>query len=182
MNAATLIRELSMAGIGLTATGDRLHVDAPAGAITPELRQRITASKRDLLAHLHLPPTHPARAALLALANSLGIDRRIVHALPETDMALWELAPPESLRGYLLALADTATRQAGKVPAGDTAAICCAGCGTVYVHPTIAAVLPTVAGWPRALGCPWCAVRKAGGRIPRPEPTAPTDDGGDFMP
>jgi hypothetical protein len=28
--------------------------------------------------------------------------------------------------------------------------------------------LPKVGGWARALGCPWCFVRKAGGFIPRP--------------
>lgn len=108
------------------------------------------------------------RTALLALADGLGLDHAIVHGLPEQDMALWAQVPPDSLRAYLLALDDTATRQAGKVPLGDTTAIYCARCGPVWAHPDIAAVLPVVDGWPRALCCPWCFIRKAGGYIPRP--------------
>ena len=108
------------------------------------------------------------RAAMLALVDSLGLDHAIVYRLPEQDMALWAQVPPESLRAYVLALDDTATRQAGKVPRGDTTAIYCARCGPVWAHPDIAACLPVVNGWPRALGCPWCFIRKAGGYIPLP--------------
>ncbi|MBB6246183.1 hypothetical protein [Rhodanobacter sp. A1T4] len=63
---------------------------------------------------------------------------------------------------------DTDDRHAGRVPAGDTAAMHCELCGPVWIHPSIAEVLPVVDHWPRALGCPWCFVRKAGGYIPRP--------------
>lgn len=66
---------------------------------------------------------------------------------------------------------DADDRRAGRVPAGDTARMLCNGCGPVWIHPDIAAVLPVVDGWPRALGCPWCFVRKAGGYIPRPSVT-----------
>jgi hypothetical protein len=66
---------------------------------------------------------------------------------------------------------DIDDRHAGRVPAGDTARMLCRGCGPVWIHPDIAAVLPVVDGWPRALGCPWCFVRKAGGFIPRPSVT-----------
>lgn len=66
---------------------------------------------------------------------------------------------------------DTDDRHAGRVPTGDTARILCKGCGPVWIRPDIAAVLPMVDGWPRALGCPWCFVRKAGGYIPRPPVT-----------
>jgi hypothetical protein len=111
------------------------------------------------------------RAVLLELADRLGIDDAHVHRIAGADLALWATVPDDSLRAYLLALDDTATRQAGRVPLDDTAAIHCERCGPVYVHLGIAAVLPVVAGWPRALGCPWCAIRKAGGYIPRPPVT-----------
>ncbi|MGB3462465.1 MAG: hypothetical protein WBA33_10925 [Rhodanobacter lindaniclasticus] len=111
------------------------------------------------------------RAALLVLADGLGLDRAIVHRLTTTDLADCAGFPSDALRVYLLALDDTVTRQAGKVPLDDTAAIRCERCGPVYVHRDIAAVLPVVNGWPRALGCPWCFVRKAGGYIPRPPVT-----------
>lgn len=119
------------------------------------------------------PPALPTdlratRAAMLETGDRLGLDPAIVHRIPAGDLALWAMVPADALRAYLLAMADTATRLAGKVPPGDTAAIHCAGCGVVYVHPDVAAVLPVVDGWPRALGCPWCAIRKAGGYVPRP--------------
>lgn len=102
------------------------------------------------------------RAALLALADGLGLDRAIAHRLTVADLADCAGFPSDALRVYLLALDDTATRQAGRVPLDDTAAIHCERCGPVYVHPGIAAVLPVVNG------CPWCFIRKAGGYIPRP--------------
>lgn len=80
--------------------------------------------------------------------------------------ALWH----EQLRWHshvgsalLLVAGDNAARQAGKVLLDDTAAIHCQHCGPVYVHPSIAVVLPVVDGWPCALGCPWCVVHKTGG-------------------
>ena len=105
---------------------------------------------------------------MLELADRLGIAPAHVHRIPDADLSAWQAVPAESLGAFLQALDATATRQAGRVPAGDTAAIHCAGCGPVFVHPGIAAVLPVVDGWPRALGCPWCAIRKAGGTVPRP--------------
>ncbi|MFC5582895.1 hypothetical protein [Rhodanobacter terrae] len=108
------------------------------------------------------------RDALLALASGLGLDRAIVHRLTTADLVDCTGIPADALRAYLLMLDDIATRQAGKVPSSDSAAILCQHCGPVYVHPAIAACLPVVSGWPRALGCPWCFVRKAGGYIPSP--------------
>lgn len=171
MSAAPLIRELQAAGVTLSATGDRLHIEAPAGIVTPALRQRIAENKAGLLAELHQPTTTDTRAAMLALADRLGMDRAAVVRIPSAELALWAGVPADDLPAYLRGLDDLATRQAGKVPPGDTAAIHCARCGPVCVHPDIAEVLPVVAGWPRALGCPWCAIRKAGGYVPRPRLT-----------
>ncbi|MEW9623258.1 hypothetical protein [Rhodanobacter geophilus] len=114
------------------------------------------------------------RAALLELADQLGIDRAAVVRIPSADLSLWSTVPAEALPDYLRALGDAATRQAGKAPLDDTAAIHCQRCGPVFVHPSIAACLPMVNGWARAIGCPWCAIRKAGGYIPRPRVTCET--------
>ncbi|MBS0213189.1 MAG: hypothetical protein JSR26_08445 [Proteobacteria bacterium] len=181
MNAAPLIRELNAAGIRLSATGDRLHVEAPAGAVTPEIRHRLAANKAGILTYLHQPATvadltdrNRMRAALLALADGLHLDRALVHRLTSVDLADCAGFPADALRGYLLALDDSATRHAGKVPEGETAPIYCQHCGPVWTHPDVAAVLPVVDGWPRALGCRWCFIRKAGGYIPRPLVTCDT--------
>ena len=111
------------------------------------------------------------RARLLTLAAAECMDTTTIHRLHDLDVAACIGLDAHQLADYLAMLADTADRHAGRVPAGDTAAIHCEQCGSVWIHPTIAEVLPVVDGWPRALGCPWCFVRKAGGYIPRPPVT-----------
>lgn len=108
------------------------------------------------------------RARLLACVERLGGDPVMVRRLPEVDLVAYVGAPDHLLRGFVESMMDTADREAGRVPAGHTAPMHCARCGPVWAHPSMAAALPMVAGWPRALGCPWCHVRKAGGYIPRP--------------
>jgi hypothetical protein len=113
----------------------------------------------------------PLRQHLLALAAGADIDVDHVHRLHDADVAACIGLDVRQLADYLALLVDTADRHAGRVPLDDTAAIHCAQCGPAWIHPDIAAVLPVVDGWPRALGCPWCFVRKAGGYIPRPPVT-----------
>jgi len=113
----------------------------------------------------------PLRAHLLALAADAAIDVDHVHRLHDANVAACIGLDARQLADYLALLAYTADRHAGRVPLNDTAAIHCKRCGPVWIHPTIAEVLPVVDGWPRALGCPWCFVRKAAGYIPRPSVT-----------
>ena len=122
-----------------------------------------------------LPPdTVAIRARLLACCDTEGTDPALIRALSEVDLAAYADVPAHLLTICLHMMADTADRNAGRVPAGDTAAMHCIHCGPVYIHPDIAAVLPVVDGVPRGLGCPWCFVRKAGGYVPRPRvPCAP---------
>lgn len=91
-----------------------------------------------------------------------------IHRLNNLDVAACAVLDDSQLLTYLELLDDSAARWAGKKPAGHDAAIYCHHCGPVWVHPSVAAVLPVVDGWPRALGCPWCAIRKVGAYIPRP--------------
>jgi len=109
------------------------------------------------------------RARLMALATADHIDADYVHHLHDLDVAACIGLNDRQLAAHLSMLADTAERHAGRTPAGDTAAINCEGCGPVWVHPSIAEVLPVVGGLPRALGCPWCFVRRTGGHIPHPD-------------
>jgi hypothetical protein len=142
---ARLIQQLAEAGIRLSATGDKLQVEVRSGIITPELR--------DLL-------THHKAALVSALSGETA------NADPHADRAI---------SAALSMLQDDADRKAGRVPAGDTATMLCRSCGPVYIHPAIAAAMPTVAGVPRALGCPWCFIAKDGPMaIPRPPVTCGT--------
>lgn len=52
MTARTLLEELRERGIRLEADGLMLHVDAPAGADTQELRAKLREHKCDLIRHL----------------------------------------------------------------------------------------------------------------------------------
>lgn len=108
------------------------------------------------------------RARLLACVEKLGGDPAIVRRLAEVDLIAYAGGRDHLLRGFVELMMDSADREAGQVPAGHRAPIHCAHCGPVWAHPSMAAALPMVAGWPRALGCPWCHLRKAGGYIPRP--------------
>jgi hypothetical protein len=111
------------------------------------------------------------RAELLDLAAAKYVDVDHVHRLQDADLAACAGLETDQLAAYLSMLEESAERHTGRVPAGHTAAIHCHHCGPVWAHPDVAAVLPAVRGWPRALGCPWCFVRKAGGYIPRPRVT-----------
>lgn len=49
MNASTLLEDLRRLEVALEAEGDLLHVDAPAGAITDDLRAALEENKGRLL-------------------------------------------------------------------------------------------------------------------------------------
>ncbi|HET8635772.1 MAG TPA: hypothetical protein VFL96_02895 [Acidobacteriaceae bacterium] len=175
MSAAHLIRQLADTGIRLSLRGDRLHVEAKPGTVTPSVRALLENRKADLISELG-----GMRGRLLALAEAEGIDPGIVHRLPESEIAAIAdqcpgIEPKDGGQGrkraiaYLRALATTAVMQAGRLPDGfDTPALC-RRCGPVWLPRAQVAMLEVVNGWPRALGCPWCFVRLPGGRrIPRP--------------
>ncbi len=163
MTTSALIQRLVSTGIHLSTEGGRLRVEAPPGAITAELRALLANRKADLIEAMS-----GTRGHLLALAESEGVAVSLVHDLSDADVCACSGFPDTVLCAYLHAMRDEADRMAGRVPQGDTAAILCQHCGPVYVHPSIADVLPVVNGWPRALDCPWCFIRKAGRYIPHP--------------
>jgi len=132
----------------------------PVAPAVPVQKQKGVAETAD--------PLHAIRVHLLALAAAEGMDVDHVHRLHDLDIAACIGLDDSKFAAYLSMLADTAERHAGRVPLADTAPMHCEQCGPVWIHSDIAAVLPVVGSWPRALGCPWCFVRKAGGYIPRP--------------
>lgn len=143
----------------------------PATPVTPR-KAAPTLSVRNVSDAVPLEPLpdvlNPLRAHLLALAAAGEIDAAHVYRLHDADVSACISLDARQLAAYLAMLADSADRHAGRVPLDDTAPMHCEQCGPIWIHPDIAAVLPVVDGWPRALGCPWCFVRRAGGCIPRP--------------
>lgn len=106
------------------------------------------------------------KTRLLAAADVEGVDEGLVGRLSNADIDACAEFSEASLRAYVLAMSASAARMLGKIPLGDDAAVHCARCGPVWLHPDVAAVLPVVDGWPRALGCPWCFIRRTGGHVP----------------
>lgn len=80
MTAATLIRELADTGVRVSATGDKLHVEAKPGTVTPELRDRLKAHKAELL------PLVRTRDHLLTVARELGVPDALVQELPASEL------------------------------------------------------------------------------------------------
>jgi hypothetical protein len=58
MTLPELLAELESAGVRLQAHGDQLDIDAPRGALTPDLLARLQAHKPDLLDLLRNPQPH----------------------------------------------------------------------------------------------------------------------------
>lgn len=91
MTATAILSELAASGIRVEVRGDRLHVEAPPGAVTSELRSMLAAHKAAIIAALSaaIDPADVAglRAHLLALAADSGIPAAVVYALPADDVA-----------------------------------------------------------------------------------------------
>lgn len=173
MNVRALIKRLAGDGIRLTAKGDRLHVVAPPGAVTDDLRALLANRKADLVAELT-----GLRATLLTLAEAECLDAGLVRALPESELtAIAEQLADydanrlrEALTVYLRTLAEDTAMRAGELPpAYDTPAMC-HHCGPVWLPGAQVAVLEVMDGWPTCWGCPWCFIHPGNGmKIPRPK-------------
>jgi pyochelin synthetase len=87
MDLHSLLTDLSDRGVKLSADGDSLLVDAPKGAIAPELRQALTEHKAELLLLLR---QHSAIATVALPAIAPALTQRY-EPFPLTDMqhAFW---------------------------------------------------------------------------------------------
>lgn len=73
MSAYNLLSELRQAGVVVKASGtDRLVVDAPKGALTPEMRAALAEHKKELLAILSVTGDQPAPEAAQSSRPSLA--------------------------------------------------------------------------------------------------------------
>ena len=153
MNAVTLC-ELQRAGIEVSAIGGKLRLSAPAGTLSAAMRERITASRDDLLRELG-PDLSAQRARLLALAADDLLPAKLVHDLEDADVAACADYADDDLRGYLRALVGRERMDKGLPPLdwGEPVTRTCEGCGPVLLW---AGCPPTVKA------CPWCFRRKAG--------------------
>lgn len=88
MSVQQLLGELARQGIKLSFKGDQLQVQAPKGAIGPELRERIAANKPALLALLREGPTS-AQGEAPAPVVPAPQDRHLPFPLTDIQRAYW---------------------------------------------------------------------------------------------
>lgn len=152
MTVTIALAELTDAGITVGMVDGRLRLSAKPGAMSPELRDRIRASRAGLV-------LEAARLHLLALAAGEGLPADLVQCLPDADVAACEGYTDAELLGYLRALVARQRMDGGMVPlewGGDVAGTC-EGCGPVLLWDTCP---------PHVLACPWCWNRRSGLSVP----------------
>ena len=110
MNALPLISAFSDRGIIVTVTGADLNLNAPKGALTPELVSSLQEDKRDVILWLD------------RLHNELGEDWQEVSQ------------DPAQLKGAADSLMTEISRQRGVVPSHYTATVHCQNCNQDAPH------------------------------------------------
>ncbi len=90
MSAAELLTELQHRGVQVTAEGDRLKIRGPRGAVTPELRERLAASKPDVIAALKMPVRPELNRVCRRACAGLNVDpARLASFLTVAEDPAW---------------------------------------------------------------------------------------------
>ena len=85
-----LLRDLRLRGVRLAARGDRVHVEAPAGVVPPEARERLAAAKGEVLAQL----TVEDRFIRMSCGEFARERFSVEIWLPGLDETLWLVPQP----------------------------------------------------------------------------------------
>ena len=123
MTAYNLLSELRQAGVVVKASGtDRLVVDAPKGALTPDLRTALATHKKELLAILMVTEEKPAPEVGLAHEPPMSETRSVAPyeaTRPDPISVLSPIqspaptpvqSPPESIEEKIRGLEQEAAR------------------------------------------------------------------------
>jgi hypothetical protein len=86
----TLIRDLRLRGVRLAARGDRVHVEAPAGVVSQDARERLAAAKAEVLAQLTLEQRFVGMTCGQFARERFSVEIR----LPDVDETLWLVPQP----------------------------------------------------------------------------------------
>ncbi|MCZ6759358.1 MAG: hypothetical protein O7D29_03145 [Gemmatimonadetes bacterium] len=183
--AYQLVQKAQDRGIRLVTQGGHLVVDAPKGALTPELREALRAHKSEIMAELRPEPedrreAHQTQAVIRKYGGGLvqsegtyestshhdaeGIAE--MHGLTLADLEqaagsewLGINDDPTTLEALARAIQIRRMREHGEIPPHYTATTTCRHCGEVPIFEGAGERVP---------GCPWCLNRVSGKPIPRP--------------
>ena len=86
--ARALLRDLRLRGVRLAPRGDRVHVEAPAGAVSSAARERLAAVKAEVLAQLTVEERFIGMSCSEFGRQRFAVEIRI----PGVDGTIW-LAP-----------------------------------------------------------------------------------------
>ena len=111
MSAAALLDRLLAAGVELSVAGDKLHVEAPNGAVTPEIREELVAHKAELIEELRRPSPLTEQAQEYAAVVCLTI--------PETSDVAGDIALLRRVRVVIEEFQSGANEVRVRLPALD---------------------------------------------------------------
>jgi hypothetical protein len=97
MNAHSLLSELEARGAVVSATGDRLRLQADVGVVWDDLRPAIQTLKPELLALLQSDPLTPGA---IPPADGLGVDFRLLKNLCRDDVQALDLLDQATKNGH----------------------------------------------------------------------------------
>jgi hypothetical protein len=84
----SLLRDLRLQGVRLASRGDRVHVEAPSGVVSPDAREQLAAAKAEVLAQLTVEERFIGMSC-----SEFGHQRFAVEIrIPGVDGTIW-LAP-----------------------------------------------------------------------------------------
>ena len=157
MTAPDLVAELSKYDIRVTAVGERIEIDAPAGALTDELRTKLQANKACVLQHVRLIELL-ANAACRVSADGCPITSDdLLARLSDADLDDPQILTADTLAAFAHTVQASLMRERGEIPPGWTSVTTCKQCGPVPIFEGCS---------PKVDGCPWCWNRVRG--LPHP--------------
>ena len=88
--ARTLLRDLRIQGVRLATRGDRVHVEAPSGVVSPDAREQLAAVKTEILAQLTVEERFIGMSC-----SEFGRQRfKVEIRIPGIDGTIWLVPQP----------------------------------------------------------------------------------------
>lgn len=153
MTAPDLVAELSKHDIRVTANGDRLEIDAPAGALTDELRTKLRANKAYVLQHIRLTELLANAACGVSEEGCPITADDLLARLSKADLDDPHILTADALAAFSRTVQARLMRERGEIPPGWTSITICQHCGPVPIFEGCS---------PKVDGCPWCWNRVRG--------------------
>ena len=151
MNTAEIINYTYANDIHLSTNGKKLVVDAPKGALTPDIKLALVKNKPELIIQIEHVETaiEPSGLTFSEVYRLMDNDDRAEYCAGELSI--------EELQEFSMSITNRRLRKQGIIPSHYTAKTDCPGCGTVPIFENAP---------PSVLSCLWCFNRVSGRPMP----------------